>query len=68
MDIDLFEYMVDRYVSFVLLEDLLFVKLYLYKNKIYFQYIYIWFILIYVCDFYLIIYEMILGRKYGLGI
>lgn len=66
MDIDLFEYMVDRYVSFVLLEDLLFVKLYLYRNKIYFQYIYIWFILIYVCDFYLIIYEMILGRKYGL--
>lgn len=36
MDIDLFEYMVDRYVSFVLLEDLLFVKLYLYRNKIYF--------------------------------
>lgn len=46
MDIDLFEYMVDRYVSFVLLEDLLFVKLYLYRNKIYFEYIYIWFILI----------------------
>lgn len=29
IDIDLFEYMFDRYVSLVLLDDLLFVKLYL---------------------------------------